>query len=158
MKSTQASLRRLTVLPACCIIATFVSSSLLLGDDFVRAIPGDFSTMDWSEYGPPGTRCGDNLCPPPEGPPGAGDNASLNGRDVTASGGSVMNLTGGGSLTLSGGFNAKSASGFTLKGSGTLTANSSSGININGGRLATQTDIGKFINISNGGSEVAASL
>lgn len=158
MKSTQTSLRRLTVLPACCIIATFVSSSLLLGDDFVRAIPGDFSTMDWSEFGPPGTRCGDNLCPPPEGPPGAGDNASLNGRDVTASGGSVMNLTGGGSLTLSGGFNAKSASGFTLQGSGTLTANSSSGVNINGGRLMTQTDIGKFINISNGGSEVAASL
>jgi T5SS/PEP-CTERM-associated repeat protein len=129
----------------------FSSANPVRGDDYLRNLPGDFSNTDWTNI---------SMEPPesPAGPPGAGDNASLNGRAVTANSGSVMTLNGGGSLTVSGGFNAQSASGFTLQGPGTLTANSSSGVNVDGGHLSAQTDVGKFINISNGGSEVAASL
>jgi T5SS/PEP-CTERM-associated repeat protein len=141
----------------------FSSANPVRGDDYVRSVSGDFSTTDWYEIDPDGTLCDPPgtpgyPCPPPHGPPGAGDNASLNGQDVRASGGSVMTLNGGGTFTLSGGFSATSAVGVTLQGPGTLTANSSSGVIINGGRLMSQTDVGKTIAISNGGSEVVTNL
>ena len=128
----------------------FSSANPVRGDDYVRNLPGDFSNTDWTNYSkePPES---------PSGPPGAADDANLNGRAVTANSGSVMTLRGG-PLTVSGGFNAKSAIAVTLQGSGTLTASSSSGIIVNGGHLMTPTDVGKFINVSNGGSEVAGSL
>jgi T5SS/PEP-CTERM-associated repeat protein len=132
-----------------------------LGADYVRTKPGDFSNTDWYKVDPNPSECNEiccnGMCGPPAGPPGAGDNASLNGRAVTASGGSVMNL-GGGTLTLGGAFRASSVSGLILQGSGTLTANSNSGISISGGHLVVQSDISKSIDISKGGSEVASSL
>jgi hypothetical protein len=70
--------------------------------------------------------------------------------DVTASGGSVM--------TLSGGFSATSATAFTLKGSGTLTPKSSFSLNVNGGYLSAKTDVGKTILVPNSGSETFAGV
>jgi T5SS/PEP-CTERM-associated repeat protein len=122
------------------------------GDDYSRAADGSFSDTQWGRYS------GGTYFPPPQGPPGGGDTATLNSYSVTASGGSVMMLGGAGTLSVSGSFTATTASGFTLEGSGICHASSCSFIVVDGGNLVTGTDTGKGIQIMNGGSETASTL
>ena len=127
-----------------------VSSMVSRGDDYSRTANGSFSSTDWYNN--------TTNTPPPQGPPGSGDTAALNGYNVTANGGSVMTLGGGGMLAVTGSFKATTAMGFTLAGAGTFNATNNSFITVDGGHLSTKNDTGGHIAVSGGGAETALTI
>ncbi len=129
-------------------------TSVMRADDYERDSDGDFTDGQWINrtQTPPGAQ-------PIRGNPGGGDAAAFGIRNLTASAGSVMTLSGSAPLTVTGMVTAQNCGIATLKGAGTLNATKGGAQHIVGGHLNTQDPgAGVAFDASAGGSVIAATF